>query len=295
MEQKLGIALGGGGAKGLAHIGILEVLEEAGISVDVVAGTSIGALVGVVYCSGKLTQLKSRLLDLKLAELPILLSPTWSKGGLFSAKNAFEELFSEFLSGETFEQLTKPFAAVSTNLTTGAPHTFSSGDLRSAVRSSMSIPALFTPVVINGEIFVDGGTVDPVPVEAAISLGATQVIAVDLFGNREKGTISGGAELSLGPIGSAVSYFRSLGSKFFGGVESENLPNMLEILIDTFAISQKNITALRLKAAPPLFTISPPVSEVNMLDFHRAEPVIQLGRESAERALPQLKLALGMS
>ncbi|MCZ6468830.1 MAG: patatin-like phospholipase family protein, partial [Candidatus Dadabacteria bacterium] len=143
--MKIGLALGGGGAKGFAHLGVMEVLTEAGIEFDVVAGTSIGALIGAVYVSGNLDKLERFATNIGITDIPFLLGPTWPKGGLFSGKY-IEKLFDEFIHLENIEDLKKPFAAVSVDLNKAEVVTFTSGNLKRAIRASSSIPGLFKPV-----------------------------------------------------------------------------------------------------------------------------------------------------
>ncbi len=182
--MKLGIALGGGGAKGLVHIGILKAFADAGIEFDVVAGTSIGAIVGVVYASGQLDALAEAAAALRLKDLPHLVNPTWPTHGIFDGQNAVA-FFSRFVSADYVEDLPKPFAAVSVDIEAGTAETFSRGRVDEVVRASMAIPGIFTPAVVNGRIYIDGGLLDPVPVAAAKILGADAVVAVDLFGNNQ--------------------------------------------------------------------------------------------------------------
>ncbi|MCB0360545.1 MAG: patatin-like phospholipase family protein, partial [Bdellovibrionales bacterium] len=181
--MKLGIALGGGGARGFSHIGVLKSLARAGIQFDVVTGTSIGALVGALYANNKLTQLEEQSKRIRFFDVPLLLSPTVSLSGMFSGRRAME-LLAEFVDVETIEDLPVPYAAVACDLYSGEIVSFTSGSLQQAVRASIAIPGVFTPVRSGRRLLIDGGTLEPVPVQAARALGADIVVAIDLFGNR---------------------------------------------------------------------------------------------------------------
>jgi NTE family protein len=296
--MKLGIALGGGGAKGFAHIGILQVFQEHGIEFDVVTGTSIGALVGAVYAGGSLAQLEQTAESIKLKDIPLLLSPSWSLSGFFSGQSALEML-ETLVPFETIEQLPKTFAAVSVDLATEQLVVMDSGNISEAVRASISIPAIFTPVRRQQQILVDGGLLEPIPVELCRALGATHVIAVDLFGNRQEAPMTEAPDKSILPIHltNALSYLRSLPDRLMQQISasgndraSGNSPsvNFIEIIEATLAISQRQLTLARLDEHPADTLLQPAVSKVGLLDFHRGAPVIELGRKCAEACLPEI-------
>ena len=291
-----GIALGGGGAKGFAHVGVLKVFEREGISFDVISGTSIGALVGAVYAAGNIAALEKESTKIKLTETPKLFSPSWSFGGFFSGKNVLEFL-SGYIGYDLIEQLPKKFAAVSTDLVSGEMYSFQTGDVRQAIRASISIPALFTPVTIENRILVDGGTVEPVPIETARSLGADFVVAVDLFGG---GDDTKKNQTSTKPINSALDYLRGLMDKVRGAPSlddssQEALPprgNLLDITQKTLRVSQRRLTSLRLKEFPADLLIQPDVLDIGLLDFHRGVEAIARGERAAEAALPKIRESL---
>ncbi len=312
--MKLGIALGGGAAKGFAHIGILKTFQNAGIEFDIVTGTSIGALVGAVYAAGNLSELEAQAIDVSIVDIPMLLSPALSKSGFLSGKNVLE-LLSVIIGVKNIEDLPKKFAAVSVDLISGKLQVHTSGDLEQAVRASIAIPVVFTPVETQEMILVDGGLLEPVPVEQCRALGADFVIAVDLFGvegssgerdnkdsNLEESvrTSSKLLKKKLFPkeLQSALDYFRSASEKLpipeFLPVGKRNSKprhslNLIEIMESTLAISQRSLTAARLAEHPADILIQPPVAEIGSLDFHRAKPVIELGEIAAKSALEKLQ------
>lgn len=294
--MKIGLALGGGGAKGFAHIGVLKALEEAGIRADVIAGTSVGALVGAIHASGNLPQLEERACQISLTDIPMLLSPAWSLKGLFSGKNALE-LLSELVGVPNIEDLPVPFAAVSSDLNGARPVVLDRGDLRQAIRASISLPAVFTPVRLQDTLLVDGGVLEPVPVQCARErLGATFVIAVDLFGNDGASTALERKRLldDLFPAGlmSALSYLKTLSAKLpWGNLlagERERQPHIIDIIDLTLRVSQRHLTELRLKEHPADLVIQPAVTDVSLLDFHRGKPIIDRGVEATRAVLPEL-------
>ena len=295
--MKIGLALGGGGAKGFAHIGILNELDKAGITVDVIAGTSVGALVGAVYAAGQLSELEKTARGVKLTDIPGLLSPAWSLSGFFSGKNALEVL-SNILASERIEDLRLPFAAISADLNSAEVVTMTSGNLQQALRASFSIPAIFTPIIVGDRILVDGGTLEPVPVRAARELGADFVIAVDLFGNNQiprKAEDSEGSRSAAASIASSAwSYLKNLSEKLprREGRESTPSGNIVSIIEQTLAIGQIELTRLRLRQYPPEVLIQPPVRDIGLLDFHRGTDGVARGAQAFKEQLSQIRSAL---
>jgi NTE family protein len=177
--MKIGLALGCGAARGWAHIGVIQALEEMGIEIDVVSGCSIGSYVGAAYASGKLPALSEWVESLTDWQVFALMGVGFYKGGLVSGLKVFKALQDNF-SFETFEELNKPFAAVATDLYSGREVNFMSGSVIEAVKASCAIPGLFPPLLFENRWLVDGGVVNPVPVNMCRLLGADVVIAVNL-------------------------------------------------------------------------------------------------------------------
>lgn len=177
--MKIGLALGSGAARGWAHIGVIQALEEMGIKIDIVTGCSIGSYVGAAYASGKLKELAEWVESLTEWQVYALMGVGFHRGGLVSGLKVFKALQDNF-SYETFEQLEKPFAAVATDLYTGREVNFMQGSVIDAVKASCAIPGLFAPQLHNNRWLVDGGVVNPVPVNMCRMLGADIVIAVNL-------------------------------------------------------------------------------------------------------------------
>jgi NTE family protein len=286
--MKIGIALGGGGAKGLAHIGILKAFTEAGIRFDIVTGTSIGALVGAMYAADALAQLEEWSGQIKLGDVPGLLSPTWSSSGLFTGKNAFDRIV-DMLNAQNIEDLPIPFAAVSTDLQAAEKVTHRRGNLRSAIRASSAIPAVFTPVQLDGRTLVDGGAMDPVPVQTARELGADFVVGVDLFGNwphnAEQQEELDDLDKRLWPMGvsTAQKYLASLsgGGREDAEEKEERPDNMIKLIEDTLSVITRQLTENRLEKWPADLLVQPPVSHVGILDFHRGASIVDIGYHQA--------------
>ncbi len=296
----MGIALGGGGAKGFAHIGVLKVLAQSGIEFDVVSGTSIGALVGAAYAAGGLEKLEEISTKITLKDIPLLLGPTWPRQGLFSGRKVLK-LLNDIIEVENIEDLKKPFAAVCVDLRNEEIVTFTAGNLHQAIRASIAIPAVFTPVVFEGKFLVDGGVLEPVPVQAARSLGADFIVAVDLLTSSRLQTMDIETQRilkeELWPSGTSpiLNYFRSIWEKKSVGERNDSKekarlqePGIIDILQRTSVVTQKSLTQYRLKEYPPDFIIRPPVSRVGILDFHRGNFTIKIGEEAAKTALPRL-------
>ena len=176
---KVGLALGSGSARGWAHIGAIEAIEEAGIPIHYVAGTSIGAFVGAVYATGDLASLKEFALQMDWKKVLSYFDVVFPKSGFMDGKKV-HELFSIHTDAKTFEDFKIPVKMIATDLKTGKKVVIDSGNIIEGIRASISVPGVFTPVKQGDKWLVDGGLVDPVPVTAVRNMGANFVIAVDL-------------------------------------------------------------------------------------------------------------------
>lgn len=177
-KPKIGLALGSGGARGWCHIGVLRGLAGLGVEIDVVAGTSIGALVGAAFAGGKLDALEAWVRGLTQARLVTLMDPEFRRGGLVQARR-IETMLGEIGLAERIEEFARPFTAIATDMETGREIWMSEGAAYRAVRASAGIPGVMSPIEIDGRWLLDGGLVNPVPVSAARALGAEVIIAVN--------------------------------------------------------------------------------------------------------------------
>ncbi len=250
---RIGLALGGGAARGFAHIGVIQVLEEAGIRPDLVVGTSAGSLVAALYASGK-TGPEMAALALTMDEGGIT---DWAfpTRGLIRGE-ALARYVREQTGNRPIEQLRLPLGIVATDLDSGVGVLFQRGDTGSAVRASSAVPAVFQPVKIGSREYVDGGLVSPVPVRYARQMGAEFVIAVDI---------------SSPPDGNATG-------------------DVMKMLLQTFAIMARSINQFELREAD--LVLRPTLAGVSSADFSARLRAIRAGREEALRALPELKSRL---
>ena len=254
---KMGLALGGGAARGFAHVGVIQVLEEAGIKPDFVVGTSAGSLVAALYASGKTgAQLQTIAETMEEAALTDWTLPFLSRGMLRG--EALARYVSSQVGGKTIESFAMPLGIVATDLHSGQGVLFMRGDTATAVRASSAVPAVFQPVKIGTREYVDGGLVSPVPVRYARQMGAEVVIAVDISATPESNPAQGS----------------------------------LEILLQTFAIMSRSINLFELKEAD--VTVRPALTGVSSADFASKRRSIEAGRAAMLAALPQLRTAMAV-
>jgi NTE family protein len=255
VPPRIGLALGGGAARGFAHVGVIQVLEEAGIRPNLVTGTSAGSLVAAIYASGKsgaqLQQVAETMEEAAIADWSLQI---FSRGALRG--EALARYVNTQVNSRLIENMPMPLGIVATDLNTGLDSLFQRGDTGTAVRASSAVPAVFQPVRISGRDFVDGGLVSPVPVRAARKMGAELVIAVDISSPPE-GNLTGGT---------------------------------LDILLQTFSIMGKSINTFELKDADVV--VRPALSGISSADFGARKRSIEAGRQAMLQALPQLRAAI---
>jgi NTE family protein len=295
----IGLALGGGAARGFAHIGILRALLERGIVPDVIVGTSIGAAVGGAYVTGHLDAFEDWARRLQPRNVLGYLDIQLNGSGLIGGGKLAAEL-EQYIGRRLIEDLPVKFAAIATEVATGHEIWLTHGRLVEAIRASYSLPGIFSPVKIGDRWLVDGALVNPVPVSAARALGAEIVIAVNLnadnFGHG--GTISAFGtppdlpdEVAAAPppakgIGKFFSAERTMKREFFGGV---GRPGISTVMVEAFNIMQDRITRARLAGDPPDVLISPRVAKIGWFDFHRGDEIIAHGRRAAERTIESIE------
>ncbi len=252
---KIGLALGGGAARGFAHVGVVAALEEAGIKVDLVVGTSAGSMVGAIYASGKsAAQLQEVALKMEEAEITDWTLPFFSRGILRG--EALSNYVNRQVNNKLIESLPIPLGIVATDLKSGQGVLFRQGDTGQAVRASSSVPSVFNPVKIGDREFVDGGLVAPVPVRYAKQMGAELIIAVDI---------------SSAPEGNAAD-------------------GTVAVLLQTFAIMGKSINEYALQGAD--IVVRPELGGVKGGDFTSKRRSIEAGKLAMQRLIPQLKAAI---
>ena len=290
----IALALGGGAARGFAHIGVIRTLAAHGIKPDVIVGTSIGAVVGGCYAAGKLDTFEEWSRQLTRRGLLGYLDISLSGSGLITGGKLAVRL-DEALGETLIEQLPLRFATIATEVGTGHEIWLTRGRLVEAMRASYALPGIFAPVRLGGRWLVDGALVNPVPVSAARALGARLVIAVNLNADilGRGGTVSShGSDESdelfrqeMAKQTGLRSMFgpeRALKRQFFGGTQQPGIPT---VMADAFNIMQDRITRARLAGDPPDVMISPRLGHVGWFDFHRAKEAIDVGTHAAQRTL----------
>lgn len=293
-RPRIGLALGGGAARGWAHIGVLDVLTEAGYAPDVIAGTSIGAVVGGCYAAGKLEQLREFALGLTKRRVVGLMDFHIGGAGLI-AGGRLKRLLERDLTGIQIADLQHRFAAVATELGTGHEIWLTRGALIDALRASYALPGVFDPVKLGGRWLMDGALVNPVPVTVARALGADVVLCVNLNSDLSgRGTViqSYGADADPEPVETrpaAAGWLGGMRERMRGIVgRSSDQPGLAGVMVDAFNITQDRISRSRLAGDPPDVMIGPKLARVGLFDFHRAEETMALGRAAAERALDEI-------
>jgi NTE family protein len=293
-RPRIGLALGSGSARGWAHVGVIRALEEAGIRPDLVCGTSIGALVGAAYASGELDRFEQWLLGLGIRDVVAFMDVSLS-GGLLKGDRLMEFLSRNFVD-HSLEDLDVPFAAVATALHTGAEVWLRQGSTLEAVRASIALPALFTPVLSDGVMLVDGGLVNPVPVSLARAMGADVVIAVDLNSDILGKHLRPSPLVEM-PAGSPVDWIRRLQGNLAALMPSfltdDRQPSILDVLASGINIMQVRITRSRMAGDPPEVVVAPQLAHLGLLDFHRAHEAIEKGRQAVSAVLHNLQ-SLGL-
>jgi NTE family protein len=293
----IGLVLGGGAARGFAHIGVIRTLLAKGYTPDIIAGTSIGAVVGGCYAAGKLDDVEQWGRGLTRRNLLSYLDLSFSGSGLLSGSRVFEKLTGAVGEVE-IDELPIRFAAIATEIGTGHEIWITRGKLTDALRASYSLPGIFPAVQIGERWLMDGALVNPVPVSAARALGARVVIAVnvntDLFGRGTTIYDHGGEakhETSIeeevanrGLLGKSAAE-KSVARRFFGAA---GRPGISTVMVDAFNVMQDRITRARLAGDPPDVLISPRIGRIGLFDFHRAEEAIAIGADAAEKALEPL-------
>lgn len=258
--KRLGLALGAGGARGLAHVGVLQGLAAARIPVSAIAGTSIGALVGAVFLAGQLERFEAAVRALDWSDSVRIFDPTWRRAGLFAGERA-AELIRGFLGDWRIEDLPVPFAAVAVDLVTGDELWITSGRVVDAVRASLSVPGVFTPVRQGERLLVDGALRNPVPVSALESLGAEARLAVNLHARAAREAPA--AE-----------------------------PKLLDVLGASMMVIEHELARHRLAREPADVVLEPDVRGLRTFELHKATGAIAAGREELERRLGEIRTAL---
>ncbi|CAK6697314.1 patatin family protein [Synechococcus sp. CBW1107] len=322
--KSLGLAMGSGGARGWAHIGILRALQEEKIKIDYISGASIGALVGAIFCAGELDDLEDFVRDLSWKDMLTYFDMVFPSSGLLDGNKVYD-LLSDHMQGLLIEESEIPFCCVATDLIRGKEVLLKSGSMVDAVRASISVPGIFTPFC-HGDLYLgDGGIVNPVPVNVARAMGAELVIAVNLNRNditdglehlsgdelikdagrsddhgqgennqprRTPGEVSKRRkETFLKSLNDRYESFRdSMHDKVDLWLSSDDAcPNIFEVIGTSLNVMEQQVTRSRLQTHAPDLLIEPQLAEFAIFDFHKADRIIHAGYTTMKQQMPSLK------
>lgn len=275
VRHAIGLALGAGAARGWAHIGVIERLEENGIHACAIAGSSIGALAGGLHAAGRLSALKDFALGLTRRRVLSLLDISWRGSGLIAGER-LGGLLDDVMGGMTFSDARIPFICIATELGTGHELWLRAGELAPAIRASYALPGVFRPVRVNGHWLIDGGVVNPVPVAACRALGARMVIAVNL-----------GPETAAGI---AIQNPPDIAASDKG----KTAPSLTSVLVAAFNITQDRLARSRLAGDPPDISLTPRANGLGLFEFDKAKKAIDAGRDAVDRAMPEIERAISV-
>lgn len=305
-RTRLGLALGSGAARGLAHIGVLKVLEDAEIPIDIITGTSMGAFIGAMYAAGvPVAEMERAALEIDWIKMAKLLDPVLPTSGLTDS-NKLVAFMAQLLPVRDFEDLHHPFAVTATDINTGEAIIIKQGDLLEALRASLAFPGIFSPVRFGQRFLVDGGLCKPIPTDVARHLGADKIIGVCTIPKVVKQTPETFLPATHGSS-EAVSRWRDFFSprrieqafRSALGQEADNemannrkTPNIFRVCAQSVAIMENVINDLHLHQNPHDLIIRPPLDGVTLLEFNRAAEIIAAGESSATAALPDIHYLL---
>lgn len=305
-NKNIALVLGSGGARGLAHIGVIKALEENGIPINLITGTSIGAFVGGVYSSGKsLSEMEKIIGGVDKLMVAKIMIPKFFGPGFIDNKRVIE--FIKHLVGDVrIENLKIPFACVATDFITGEEVIFNRGLLAEAIMASIAIPTIFQPVFIDNRYLLDGGLNNPLPISIAKEMEAAKIIAVNVAPSPKRIT----KRIKTKKTNDAKEILKKLPSKFYNLFpESVNLfsknendlkvikkieeqsysPSMMNVLLQSISISTNNLIEQRLRQTKPDILITPKTEDFDMLEFYKGPEIIKRGYEETIRSLPAIK------
>ena len=298
----LGLALGGGVARGWAHIGAMRALIEAGIKPDIIAGTSIGAIVGAAYLSGKLDVLEKWARSLNQRKIMGYMDVRWGGSGLMRGER-LARVLNHYMGDVQIEDLDQKFAAVACDLRTGYEVWLQRGPIVPAIRASYALPGAFEPVKVDGRFMIDGALVNPVPVSACRALGAHMVIAVSLNGDAF-GPMGSSHEIDLeeDPLDEDADPFelasqslnklrpdRLLLKSMLGEVKPGKSPKIGSVMMGTLNIVMDRISRSRLAGDPPDVFVAPRIGHIGMMEFTKAAELIERGYAAMQHEIPLIR------
>jgi len=307
-RRSLGLALGAGGARGLAHIGVIKALTSAGIPIDSIVGTSSGALVGAIYAAGQLENFERQVRHYEWTDVLTMFDPVWPRSGLMSGNKGLERMAAG-LREWRIEDLAIPFSAVAVDLVSGEEIHIREGPVIDAIRASASIPGIFVPQRRGRKLLVDGAVCNPVPVSALEELGAQIRVAVNLHHQPVREIIQTGTHPHgerrpriASRVGDAIetglARFRKRGRSTSGargqgdGNGDEGVPNLFEILTASMSVIEYELARHRLATDPVDVVIEPDVHGIRAFEFHKARQAIEAGEAAVASCLDDLRRQL---
>lgn len=294
LKPRIGLALGSGLVRGWAHIGVIRALVRHGFTPDIIAGTSVGALAGVAYATNKLDDLEDWARSLNRTSVMGYVDLKVNTGGLMGGGKIYRLLRGHW-PGTNIEDLPVKFLAVAADMGTGHEVWLRSGDVVQAMRASFALPGVFPPMRYQNRLLVDGALVNPVPVSACQAMGADMVIAVnlnaDVIGKLRKSgkkypTVMGFDPLSDQAIGERAGRIGVLRRLFSRENDS---PSLMGVMVSAMNIIQDRLARSRLAGEPPDVLIAPRIGHIGLMEFERADELIELGEAAVEAMLPQLR------
>lgn len=289
-KTTVSLVLGSGGARGLAHIGVIKWLEEHNFEIKAISGCSIGSLIGGVYAAGKLDKLEAWMVSLKKSDVTALLDISWGHGGFFKGERVINTMI-DFLEDIQIEDLPIPFTAIATDIVTEKEVWINSGSLFSAIRASCSLPLFFTPVKSGNAILIDGGTLNPVPIAPTFNDNTDITIAVNLGGQIIEDEIK--EEKKIEPQHNNSDFQEKIKHFLESFNSKEEKPNvklwtMTDVASKAFETMQNSIAKMKLASYPPDLEIEIARNACATLDFHRSAEMIELGYKKAQQTYNML-------
>jgi len=294
-QLKIGLALGSGAARGLTHIGVLKAIEENGISIDYISGSSFGALIGGAYALGmSVEEIETIALQTNWKLMAKIFAPTLSLSSLVNTKY-LSDFLSTWFGNKTFDNLKIPFSAVATDIQTGKMVVLDKGDLLSAIRGSVSFPIIFSPVTIGRHKLVDGGLVNPTPVDIVKGKKMDKIIAVNLkrfntYGigqENEKKIPKVNNKIKELSLNEKIQYFIKHPLDYLNNNSNEKIPDpkLWSVLYQMFIIVQVQISDLTMQIAKPDILIEPDTGDFKVFEFSKAKELIKIGYLTAKKQL----------
>lgn len=292
-KTKVALALGSGGARGLTQIGVIEELEKNNMEVVSISGTSIGSLIGGLYANGHLQKFKSWILNLDDSGVFDLVDFTLNKQGFVKGERVFNEM-RKFIPDVNINELPIPYAAVTADLNSHKEEIIATGNLFDAIRASVAVPSVLTPVKKNGQLFVDGGVVNPLPITALPKSDAEIIIAVNLCGPKSDYVLEKKEHQSQGEKDwlerMEEKFKKSFKDYVLGSDKTKTELNYFEVVNSSFDLMQDKLTEITLEKTNPEILINVPRNIAGTFEFGKAEELIEFGRTEFIKSLKDFEL-----